>query len=87
VTTGCHEGPLFLDRAPRGEAVPRYFFVIASAGHEMDDRTEALLPNDNAAIEYARRIIDDLREEHPDDVLSIIVKNAADEVVYRFPGN
>jgi hypothetical protein len=42
-----------------------------------------------AAVEYARRIINDLREERrPEEPEpSIAVKNAAGEVIYRFPSN
>ena len=48
-----------------------------------------MLPNDAAGIEYGRRIIDDLRKDHrPEDAEpSIVVKNTAGDVVYRFPGN
>jgi hypothetical protein len=44
---------------------------------------------DAAAIEYARRIINDLREERrPEEPEpGIAVKNAAGEVIYRFPSN
>jgi hypothetical protein len=43
--------------------MPRYFFVITYADHQIDDPDGTLLPADAAAIEYARRIITDLREE------------------------
>ena len=47
------------------------------------------LPADTAAIEYARRIMNDLREERrrEEPRPSIAVKNAAGEVIYRFPSN
>jgi hypothetical protein len=70
-------------------AMPRYFFVITYADHQIDDPDGTLLPADAAAIEYARRIITDLREERrPEEPEpSIAVKNAAGEVIYRFPSN
>ena len=70
-------------------AMPRYFFVVTYADHQIDDPDGTLLPADTAAIEYARRIINDLREERrPEEPEpSIAVKNAAGEVIYRFPSN
>ena len=67
--------------------MPRYFFVVTYADHQIDDPDGTLLPADTAAIEYARRIINDLREERrPEEPEpSIAVKNAAGEVIYRFP--
>jgi hypothetical protein len=43
-------------------AMPRYFFVVTYADHQIDDPDGTLLPAETAAIEYARRIINDLRE-------------------------
>jgi hypothetical protein len=42
-----------------------------------------------AAIEYGRRIIDDLRKDHRPEApeATIVVKTTAGEVIYRFPGN
>ena len=69
--------------------MPRYFFIVTYDDHEIDDPHGTLLPADTAVIEYARRIVDDLREdkrpEEPEP--SIAVKNEAGEVVYRFPSN
>jgi hypothetical protein len=44
-----------------------------------------MLPNDAAAIEHARRIIDDLRKDHrPEDPeATIVVKNTAGDVICR----
>ena len=49
----------------------------------------ARLGMDAAAIEYARRIIEDLRKDpHPEDPEpTIVVKNTAGEVIYRFPAH
>ena len=70
-------------------AMPRYFFVVTYADHQIDDPDGTLLPADTAAIEYARRIINDLREERrPEEPEpGIAVKNAGGEVIYRFPSN
>jgi hypothetical protein len=69
--------------------MPRYFFIIETDEREIDDPDGVVLPNDVAAIEYARRIIDDLRKDHrPEDPeAAIVVKTTAGEVIYRFPGN
>jgi hypothetical protein len=42
-------------------AMPRYFFVVTYADHQIDDPDGTLLPVHTAAIECARRIINDLR--------------------------
>jgi hypothetical protein len=57
--------------------------------HQIDDPDGPLLSADTAAIEYARRIINDLREERrPEEPRpSIAVKNAAGEVIYRAIGS
>jgi hypothetical protein len=68
--------------------MPRYFFVVTYADHQIDDPDGTLLPADTAAIGYARRIINDLREERrAEEPPSIAAKNAAGEVIYRFPSN
>ena len=66
-----------------------YFFIIEYGGQEIDDPEGVVLPGDTAAIEYARRIIDDLRKERrPEDPeATIVVKNTVGDVIYRFPGN
>ena len=50
---------------------------------------ELIAPSDEAAIEAARKVIDEFlgraRPEDPNP--TIIVKNEADEVIYRFPSN
>ena len=68
-------------------AMPRYFFVVTCT--KLMIRKGTLLPADTAAIGYARRIINDLREERrPEEPEpSIAAKNAAGEVIYRFPSN
>jgi hypothetical protein len=67
----------------------RYFFTVTYPDQEIDDPDGTLLPSETAAIEYARRVIDDLREDHKseDSRPTIIVKDDAGEVVYRFPSN
>jgi hypothetical protein len=69
--------------------MPRYFVVVTYADHQIDVSDGTLLPADTAAIEYARRIINDLREERrPEEPRpSIAMKNAAGEVIYLFPSN
>jgi hypothetical protein len=69
--------------------MPRYFFTVTYPDQEIDDPEGTLLPSETAAIEYARRVIDSLREEQKPDNPgpTIIVKDAAGEIVYRFPSN
>ena len=70
--------------------MPRYYFIVAYPGQEaIDDPIGAMLPGDTAAIESARRILDDPREGRPPEEPepTIIVKNVAGEIVYRFPSN
>jgi hypothetical protein len=52
------------------------------------DPAGILLPNESAAIESARRIIDDLGEERlpGEPKPTIVVVSDGREVVYRFPG-
>jgi hypothetical protein len=61
--------------------------IIEYDEREIDDPDG--VPNDAAAIEYARRIIEDLRKdhrpEHPE--ATIVVKNTVGDVLYRFPSN
>ncbi len=48
--------------------MPRYFFTVTYPDQEIDDTEGTLLSSDNAAIEYARRVIDSLREDQkPED--------------------
>jgi hypothetical protein len=67
----------------------RYFFAIMYPGQEIEDPEGTLLPSEIAAIEYARRVIDSLREDQkPEDPGPIItVRNEAGETVYQFPSN
>ena len=41
----------------------RYFFTVTYPDLEIDDTEGTLLSSDDAAIEYARRVIDGLRED------------------------
>jgi hypothetical protein len=79
--------PAFIGGRFRSNA--RYFFIIEYDEREIDDPDGVVLPNGAAAIEYGRRIIDDLRKDHrPEDPeATIVVKTTAGEVIYRFPGN
>jgi hypothetical protein len=52
-----------------------------------DDRRGTLLPNDDAALTYAKRIVRELKEsggyDNPD--LKMIVKNSDGEVIHLIP--
>src|SRR5271170_872555 len=70
--------------------MPCYFFtVIYSDQAQIWDRKGTQLRDDATAIEVARRVFDDfrvnLRPEDPQP--TIIVKNEACEIVYRYPAN
>jgi hypothetical protein len=70
--------------------MPRYFFtVIYPDQAQIWDRKGTPLRNDATAIDVARRAFDDfrvnLRPEDPQP--TIIVKNEACEIVYRYPTN
>ncbi len=70
--------------------MPRYFLIVTYSDQRVvGDPGGALLRDDADAIEVARRIIDDLREERlpGEPAPSIVVMNEAGEVIYRFPGN
>jgi hypothetical protein len=56
---------------------------------EIGDPDGTLLPSETAAIEYARRVIDHLREDHKLETPGpiIVVRNEAGEIVYQFPSN
>ena len=68
--------------------MPCYFFnVVYTDGTEIRHLKGTRLRSDTAAIEAARQVIDDLRAGcHPEEPrTTIIVKNSAGGVVYRFP--
>ena len=71
--------------------MPRYFFILGLFGSRgltiCAWRVIAL--SDEAAIEAARKVTDELLAERgPEDLNpTIIVKNEAGEVIYQFPSN
>jgi hypothetical protein len=69
------------------DGVPRYFFIVAYSDREFDDPDGTLLPGDEAAIDYARRLAEELREDRqpgePD--MTMIVKNVDGVVIYSAP--
>ena len=71
----------------REDIVFPYYFDIQGYGEERDDRGGTLMPNDEAALAYARRIIRELRNAggYDDPALTIIVRNAVGETVYSIP--
>jgi len=64
-----------------------YYFDIRGYGDRNDDRGGMLMPNDEAALAYARRIIGELRQAggYNDPALTMIVRNAAGKTVYSIP--
>ncbi len=83
-------GALFFPvRGADARPMPRYFFILAYAHRELSDPKGLILPSDEAAIAAARKVIDELRaEQEPQDPNpTIVVKNAAGEIVYRYPSN
>lgn len=64
-----------------------YYFDVRGYGDIHDDRGGTLMPNDEAALAYARRIIRELREAggYDDPALTMIVRNCAGKTVYSIP--
>jgi hypothetical protein len=64
-----------------------YYFDVRGYREDHDDRGGTLMPNDEAALAYARRIIRELIEigGYRDPSLTMIVRNAAGKTVYSIP--
>ena len=64
-----------------------YYFDVQGYREEHDDRGATLMPNDEAALAYARRIIRELTEAggYRDPSLTMIVRNSAGKTVYSIP--
>jgi hypothetical protein len=64
-----------------------YYFDVQGYGEQHDDRGDKLMPNDEAALAYARRIIRELTEAggYRDPTLTMIVRNSAGKTVYSIP--
>jgi hypothetical protein len=64
-----------------------YYFDVRGYGEGHDDRGGRLMPNDEAALAYARRIIRELTEVggYGDPSLTLIVRNAAGKTIYSIP--
>jgi hypothetical protein len=83
-----HGTAMFLYPTGGGDdGVPRYFFIVAYPDREFDDPDGTLLPGDEAAINHAQRLAEELREDRqpgePD--MTMIVKNAEGVVIYSAP--
>jgi hypothetical protein len=69
--------------------MPRYFFILAYPDQEMGDPSGLMAPGDDAAITAARNAMDallaELGPEEPNPTM--IVKNEAVEIIYRYPSN
>jgi hypothetical protein len=64
-----------------------YYFEVRGYCETHEDRGGTLMPNDNAALDYARRIIRELRQAggYDDAALTMIVRNSAGKAVYSIP--
>ena len=69
--------------------MPRYFFILVYPDQEIGDPHGVTAPSDEAAIGAARKVIDELLAERgPEDPNpTIVVKNEAGEIIYRYPSN
>jgi len=67
--------------------VPRYFFFVAYPDREFDDPDGILLPGDEAAIDYARGLAEELaRDRQPGEPeMMVIVKDVEGTVIYSEP--
>ncbi len=71
-------------------AMPRYFITVVYMDRaEITDSKGTRFKDSTTAVEVARKVIDDLRAaRHPDDPKpTIVVRNEAREVIYRYPSN
>jgi hypothetical protein len=61
----------------------RYFFVIRWPTEEHDDHSGTLLPNDDAAVSYAIRIIGELKVGggYNEEGLTMIIRNASGIII------
>jgi hypothetical protein len=69
-------------------AVPRYFFAIRwPDGRKQDDPDGTFLPNEAAALSYAERTIESLRNEngYDDPGLMMLVRNERQQIVLSIP--
>lgn len=64
-----------------------YYFEVRGYSEAHDDRGTTLMPSDEAALAYARRIINELLEAggYEDSALTMIVRNSAGKTVYSIP--
>ena len=64
-----------------------YYFDVLSYGEKHDYRGRTLMADDDAALDYARRLIRDLRETggYDDPALTLIVRNAVGQTVFSIP--
>jgi hypothetical protein len=67
--------------------MPRYFFILVYPNRVIGDPRGTVLPSDEAAVETAHTIIDDLLEDDGPAQPLIMVKNEAGEVIYQYPSN
>jgi hypothetical protein len=69
--------------------MPRYFFIVVYPERIICDPRGTVLPNDEAAVEFADTLIDDLLEDSgPGQPRPLImVRNEAGEVIYQYPSN
>jgi hypothetical protein len=63
-----------------------YYFDVRDGEHH-DDRGGRLMPNDEAALAHARRIIRELRASggYDDPALTLIVRNSAGKTLFSIP--
>jgi hypothetical protein len=74
-------------REPGRGSLSPYYFDVRSYGEQYDYRGGTLMPDDDAALDYARRLIRDLRAAggYDDPALTLIVRNSAGTTVFSIP--
>ncbi len=67
--------------------MPRYFFSIQSTNYEDPDEEGTLLPDDAAALDYACRIVRELRanDGYNDSRMAVQVQNEQRRMVLSIP--
>jgi hypothetical protein len=69
--------------------MPRYFFILTYPDQEIGNPGGVIAPGNDAAIPAARNVMDALlaRLGPEDPNPTIVVKNEAGEIIYRYPSN
>ena len=69
-----------------GAVMNRYYFVIETPDHTYDDQEGELLPSDQAAKDYARRVVRELKQGEFESAGAVLhVRNESGAIVCSIP--